>query len=142
SPAEARWLCETLAEKTRKELGLSPEYCLAWLREMPAPRALPGEDQKPGPDSPPPDVAVILPVVRDVVDYQDFTGRTQAVAAVEFRARVTGYLDKILFKEGAEVQKGDVLFEIDPRLHQAELARADAGLALSEARRKLADTEL
>ena len=62
-----------------------------------------------------------LPVERDVTDYADFTGRTAAVDSVEVRARVWGYLDKVNFKEGALVKKGDVLFEIDPRPYQADL---------------------
>src|SRR5262249_2901778 len=97
--------------------------------------------QKPGPDAPPPEVAVSLPVAQQVVDYEEFTGRTEAAATVDLRARVTGYLDKILFKEGEAVKKGDVLFEIDPRPYKAEVARADAALVLAEAHRKLADVE-
>src|SRR5688572_8165249 len=62
-------------------------------------------------------VTVSQPVERDVTDYADFTGRTAAVDSVEVRARVWGFLDKVNFKEGALVQKGDVLFEIDPRTY-------------------------
>src|SRR5262249_27462450 len=61
---------------------------------------------------------------RQVTDYVDFTGRTDAVEAVDVRARVTGYLVKIPFKEGSEVKKGDLLFEIDPRPYQAQLHQA------------------
>src|SRR5438046_1570993 len=66
-------------------------------------------------------VTVSYPVERDVTEYTDFTGRTAAVDSVEVRARVWGYLDKVNFKEGAMVQKGDVLFEIDPRIYRAAL---------------------
>jgi RND family efflux transporter MFP subunit len=82
------------------------------------------------------------PPARDAADHADFTGRTEAAVTVELRARVTGYLDKVSFKDGAEVKPGDVLFEIDPRPYQAELARADAGLAAAEARLKRAETDL
>jgi multidrug efflux system membrane fusion protein len=68
-----------------------------------------------------------------VIEYQDFTGRTQAVQQVEIRARVTGYLVKVLFKDGAEVKKGDLLFEIDPRPYQAQLDEALRRVALDQA---------
>jgi RND family efflux transporter MFP subunit len=85
---------------------------------------------------PPAAVTVSYPVERDVTDYSDFTGRIAAVDAVRVRARVWGYLQKINFKEGAEVQKGDVLFEIDASTYQADFDRAAANLAQSQARRE------
>ena len=57
-------------------------------------------------------------------DYVDFTGRTDAVESVDVRARVTGYLDKVAFKEGDEVKKDDLLFKIDPRPFQAQYDQA------------------
>src|SRR4029077_15909725 len=60
-------------------------------------------------------ITVSYPVERYVADYADFTARIAAVDAVEVRAHVWGYLDKVNFKEGALVKKGDVLFELDPR---------------------------
>ena len=69
-------------------------------------------------------VTVSKPLERDVTDYADFTGRTAAVDSVEVRARVWGYLDKVNFKEGVLVKKGDVLFEIDPRTYKTALANA------------------
>jgi len=89
-----------------------------------------------------PEVVVALPVVRQVTDYEDFTGRTEAKAAVEVRARVTGYLERVLFKEGTEVKQGDPLFEIDPRSYQAELQRAEATLAQSQARLQRCERDL
>ena len=82
---------------------------------------------------PAPEIHVSLPIARTVTDYEDFPGRTEAVETVEIRARVTGYLMKVHFKEGADVQKDDLLFEIDPRLYEAEFARAEANLGQSEA---------
>jgi multidrug efflux system membrane fusion protein len=81
----------------------------------------------------PPEVLVDHPTVRTVTDYEDFPGRTEATDTVDIRARVTGYLDAFHFKEGMEVQAGDVLFEIDPSPYEAELERAKANLALAEA---------
>ena len=63
--------------------------------------------------SPVPVVPISKPVARKVTDYVEFTGRTDAVRAVDIRARVTGYLANMHFQEGAEIKKGDVLFDID-----------------------------
>ena len=83
-----------------------------------------------GPAAAPPPVTVSYPVEREVTDYADFTARTAAVDSVELRARVSGYLDKVNFKEGARVKKGDALFEIDPRTYKAVLQSAEGNLAL------------
>jgi multidrug efflux system membrane fusion protein len=141
SLAEARWLCETLAEQVRKELRLPAEYGLVWLREVPAPRPIPGGVQ-PGPEPPPPEVTVARPVSREVADYQEFTGRIDAAQTVELRARVTGYLLKTLAQEGGAVKKGDLLFEVDPRPYQALLDQAQAEVGLAKARLKLTETTL
>jgi RND family efflux transporter MFP subunit len=79
-------------------------------------------------------VTVSYPVERDVTDIADFTGRTAAVDSVEVRARVSGYLDKVNFKEGALVKKDDMLFEIDPRPYRADLERAKGTVAQYDAR--------
>src|SRR5438309_6086761 len=78
-------------------------------------------------------VTVSHPALRDVTDYADFTARTAAVDSVEVRAHVWGYLDKVNFKEGALVKKGDVLFELDPRPYQAMLNQAKAKVAQDQA---------
>ena len=78
-------------------------------------------------------VTVSYPVERDVTDYADFTARIAAVDSVEVRAHVWGYLEKVNFKEGTLVKKGDVLFELDPRPYQAEYDRALANLAQAKA---------
>lgn len=90
----------------------------------------------PGQGSPkPPEVNVSTPVMRAVTEYEEFTGMTQAMQTIEVRARVSGYLAKIYFKEkeGAVVNKGDLLFEIDPRPYRAEVAQADANVVQAEA---------
>jgi len=78
-------------------------------------------------------VTVSNPVERDVTDYADFTARTVAVDSVEVRAHVWGYLDRVNFKEGALVKKGDILFELDPRPYQAALDQAKAKVVQDEA---------
>ncbi|WP_435006130.1 efflux RND transporter periplasmic adaptor subunit [Tundrisphaera lichenicola] len=90
---------------------------------------------KPKPvEPPPPEVLVTRPVVDEVTDYEEFIGHTEAVFSVEVRARVTGYLDKVNFNDGDEVEKGTLLFEIDARPYTAEADRAEATLRQGEAR--------
>jgi RND family efflux transporter MFP subunit len=90
---------------------------------------------------PAPEVLVSLPITREVRDFEDFPGRVEAVNSVEIRARVSGYLDKVHFKEGADVKKGDLLFEIDPRLYEADLARAEGSVIQSEGRLKRMESD-
>ena len=85
-----------------------------------------------------PPVPISQPVERDVTDYVDYTGRTDAVHSVNVQARVTGYLTKMPFKEGAEVKTGDLLFEVDPRPYRAQLDQATAQVRLYEAQLALA----
>jgi multidrug efflux system membrane fusion protein len=87
-----------------------------------------------------PVVPVSRPVQRQVTDYVYYTGRTDAVQTTAIRPRVTGYLVKMPFEEGAEVKKGDVLFEIDPRPYQAQLDQANSEIKLYQAQRDLAQT--
>src|SRR4051794_34105702 len=77
-------------------------------------------------EPPPPTVTVSRPLQQEITEFAEYTGRTAAVDSVEVRARVTGYLEKINFKEGADVKQGDVLYEIDPRPYQATLDQAQA----------------
>ena len=89
----------------------------------------------------PASVTVSHPVEREVTDYADFTARTAAVESVEVRARVWGYLDKVNFKEGALVKKGDVLFEIDQRTYQAAVERAQALIVQAEAQLRFKESQ-
>jgi RND family efflux transporter MFP subunit len=82
---------------------------------------------------PPPGVTVAKPISREVIDWDEYTGRLQAVDSVDLRARVTGFIVDAPFKEGAIVKKGDVLFVIDVRPFQAELDKANADLKKSQA---------
>lgn len=96
----------------------------------------------PAATAPPPGVTVALPIQRDVISYEYFTGRTAAVNSVDVRARVTGYLTKTFFREGEDVKANEVLFQIDPRPYQAELDRLNGQVKLAEARMKLAEADL
>src|SRR5271154_4410371 len=87
-----------------------------------------------------PVIPVSRPVEREVRNYEDFTGQTDAVQVVDVRARVTGYLNTMPFREGSEVKQGDLLFEIDPRPYQAQLDQAVEQVALNEASYKLAQS--
>jgi RND family efflux transporter MFP subunit len=77
--------------------------------------------------APPPPTVTIAPVEqRQVVEWEEFTGRAEAVESVEMRPRVSGYIEKVAFQSGQLVKKGDVLFVIDPRWHKAEFNRCQA----------------
>jgi RND family efflux transporter MFP subunit len=91
---------------------------------------------------PPPEVSVVQPVSREVTEWDDFTARLEPIKSVEVRARVSGYLDSIHFKDGQEVKVGDLLFVIDPRPYEAEAERARADLKRAEAQRNLAQQNL
>lgn len=91
---------------------------------------------------PPPEVSVARVVERDVADFFETTGRTAAVESVDVRARVSGYLVKINFKDGEEVAPGQVLFEIDPRPYEAQRLQAEGELARWEASRRKAEADL
>lgn len=82
---------------------------------------------------PPASVEVSPPVQRDVCDYQVFTARTQATQSVEVRPRVSGYLTKIDFKDGEDVEAEQVLFEIDDRPYAAALEQARGQLEVAQA---------
>ena len=85
------------------------------------------------PAAEPVSVPVSYPVAREVTDYADFTARIAAVDSVDVKAHVWGYLQKVHFKEGDLVKKGDVLFEIDPRPYEAQLNQAKAKVRQDEA---------
>jgi RND family efflux transporter MFP subunit len=88
---------------------------------------------------PAPEVSVSQPLEEPVQEALEFTGRTSAIESVEIRARVTGYITKVAFTDGALVKVGDLLFEIDPREYQAAVLRAEGQVA--RLRAQLARTE-
>ena len=99
-------------------------------REIPAP-----------PPQKAPEVLVSEAFARDTVEYEYFTGRTEASQRVDVRSRVTGYLMESKFRDGDPVAKDAVLFVIDQRPYQAELAKAEAGLKQAQSASDRAATE-
>ena len=91
---------------------------------------------------PPPPVSVAVVIQKQVNEWDEFTGRLEAIDKVEIRPRVSGYIDRIAFREGSEVNKGDLLFEIDARPFQTELNRVEAELARAKSQHELAQSQL
>jgi len=100
-----------------------------------------GEEQA-APASPAPEVTVATPVTRDVTNYAEFTGRTEAFEAVEVRARVSGELREMHFTPSSPVNKGDLLFVIEPEPYEAARDIAVATIAQWEAERDRAESDL
>ena len=90
---------------------------------------------------PPPQVDVAQVVARQVTEFDEFTGRFEAIQRVEIRPRVSGYISSVNFTEGREVKKGDVLFVIDPRPYEATYKHAKAQLDQAHSQATLAQSE-
>src|SRR5260370_29282538 len=90
---------------------------------------------------PPPEVDAAQVVVKPVSQWDEFSGRIAATDAVDVRARVSGYIERIAFKEGGEVKAGDLLFVIDPRPYLAAYDSAVAQLARARSAEQLAQEE-
>ena len=95
--------------------------------------ASPALAQMPGAGGPPP-VTVAKPLVKEIVEWDEFVGRFEAVSSVEIRARVAGYLETSNFREGGLVKEGDLLFVIDKRPYQASVNRAQAAVTSAQTR--------
>lgn len=117
--------------------------CLAALVALPGTAQDEGGDGESGGEKkpPPPTVEVASPVLESIVEYDEFTGRFLAQQEVEVRARVSGYVDRVAFREGEIVREGELLYRIDPRPFEAEVAGAEAALRAASARRDLARVE-
>jgi len=89
----------------------------------------------------PPAVTVAYPVQRKITEWDEFTGRFEAVETVEIRARVSGFLKSKHFNDGQEVNKGDLLFKIDPRPFEISLAQANAQVEQAAAQLQLAKSD-
>jgi membrane fusion protein, multidrug efflux system len=95
------------------------------------------------PTKPPaPEVSISQAIEEPVQETLEFTGRTAAVQSVEVRARVTGYITKVNFQDGAMVNQGDVLFEIDPREYDAAVLRSEGEVATLRAQLARAESEV
>ena len=99
-----------------------PAFALASLGFLPA-----GCGRNAAPQRPPPPAVTVAPVEqKELVEWDEFTGRTEPVESVEIRPRVSGYIQEVRFQSGQLVKKGDVLFVIDPRWHQAAFNQLEA----------------
>jgi len=95
------------------------------------------------PTAPPPvPVKTTLPQTRQVLDWDEYTGRAEAMESVEIRARVSGYLEQVGFVDGAKIKKGDLLFVIDQRGYLTELKHAEAELQRTRSKLELAENDL
>lgn len=92
--------------------------------------------------APKPAVDVAMPLVQTVREWDQYTGRFEAVERIELRARVSGYLNSVHFDDGQMVNKGDLLFVIDPQPLEAALSAANAALVSAQAQFKLAQSDL
>lgn len=124
------------------ELKRAPIASLAALLAALCVASCQGESQQNSGSPPPAGVGVAEVVVRPVIEWDDFTGRIQAVNSVELQPRITGYLEQVHFVEGALVQKGDLLFSIDDREYQAAVASARAEVERARTRTDLARQDL
>jgi len=121
----------------RSFCGLAPVAAVLAL-------ALSGCDRKPAAQAAaaPPPVSVAQPVKRTVTDWDEFTGRFDAVEEVQVRARVGGFVTGVEFRDGAIVNAGDLLYLIDARPFEAVAEQADGQLSDARARAELAKREL
>ena len=94
------------------------------------------------PQQPPLPVNVVTVIEKEVNEWDEFTGRLEAVESVEIRPRVSGYITEIHFEAGAIIKKGDLLYVIDPRPYQADFDRASAEFERMQAQLKLSQIEL
>jgi RND family efflux transporter MFP subunit len=91
--------------------------------------------------APPPQVDVAQVIAKQVTEFDEFTGRFEAVERVEIRPRVSGYIASVNFEQGREVKKGDVLFVIDQRPYEADYKHAKAQLDQARSQSTLAKSE-
>jgi multidrug efflux system membrane fusion protein len=98
--------------------------------------------QKPAGNASPPPVTVSKPIQKVISEWDEYTGRFQALETVEIRARVSGFIESVNFKEGQIVKKGDLLFVIDQRPYQIAVDQAKADLQRAQARLEIATLDL
>lgn len=120
--------------RTTSEFGRTPALYVAASAMLALGVCSLGACSKKAPPPPPPPLVVVAhPLQQQVIDWDDFVGRFEAVDSVDVRPRVSGYLDRIDFRDGDMVRKGQVLFEIDPRPYQDALNQARGIQAHDEA---------
>ncbi len=126
-----------LAQRHERVLRISIALALATLAAMLAGCGRAGAQQQSAP--PPPQVTVAPVEQQEIVEWDEFTGRTEPVESVEVRPRVSGHIQEVRFQSGQLVKKGDVLFAIDNRWHKAEFDRREA--EYQQAKVRLENTE-
>ncbi len=136
--------CVAIGEYSR---GLSNAVAAPFMRILSLPAlllivALTACQPTPPPPPPVPEVAVAAVMVRQVNDWDEFTGRLAAVESVQVRPQVTGVIEQIGFEDGRQVHQGDLLFRIDDRVYRAALERATAELTAARSRAALAREDL
>src|SRR5215207_2795958 len=101
--------------------------------------ALVGCDGKPAAGgAPPPSVVAARPLQKTITEWDEYTGRFEAVETVEVRARVSGFIDSVHYKEGQIVKQGDLLFIIDPRPYRIAVEQAKADVERAKAKLEIA----
>jgi RND family efflux transporter MFP subunit len=95
-----------------------------------------------GPNAAPPRVTVAKPVVKDVMEWDEFIGRFEAVDQVDIRARVSGYIDRTHFRDGSMVKVGDPLFTIDQRPYRLSVEQAETAVTSAQSRLEFATNDL
>ena len=105
---------------------------------------LAGCDNKPAASGgpPPPPVTVSKPIQKQITEWDEYTGRFEALATVDVRARVSGFIDSIHFRDGQIVQQGDLLFVIDPRPYRLTVEQAKADLERARAKYDVATSDV
>jgi len=121
---------------------LMPNRTLGFLLAASLVAACGGGGPPDGGEPPPAPVDVAVVLSETVTEWDEFSGRLQAVESVEVRPRISGYVDEVHFDEGAIVEKGDLLFTIDDREYAAAVASARADVERAETRVDLARTDL
>lgn len=102
-----------------------------------------GKNENPNATAPPkPSVVSSQPLQQEIVEWDEYTGRLQAVESVEIRSQVFGYLKQVGFKDGGKVKKGDLLFVVDPRPYMAQLHQAKAESDRAKSRLELAQNDV
>lgn len=128
---DARHLREQTRQRVRIAAGAIGLLLLLTACGAPAP-----------PTQPTPKVSIAAALARDVTDWDEFTGRFEAVESVEIRPRVNGYVERVAFEQGRQVNKGELLFLIDPRPYAAEVRRTAAEVARARAAADLVNDQL
>src|SRR5881398_531875 len=106
--------------------------------------ALASCDSRPGAGAapPPPPVTVARPLQKSITEWDEYTGRFEAVETVEVRARVSGFIDSIKFNEGQMVKQGDLLFVIDQRPYKIAVEQAKADVERAKAKLEIASLDV